>query len=265
MLKLETLFYGGFEKRDESRHDKTVPYYIFAVATEGRYELFAGEEYADCAEGEAFFTAPNVPLRIFHRLNPDSGRMRVRYLHFRLLDERGLDLFAFRRVPLRIGRETAERIDRHVAELCRLPKEKGTPEKIREMREAFAAVSILETLFDPADPNLPDFPPWLLDCLERIARAKGVPVAPAELYRRAGLSRSGFYRKFREFTGMSPAQYLLHARIGYAAGLLVRRPELSVKEISALCGWRNPYHFGGAFRKVMNASPGYYRTHPFGG
>ena len=159
MLKLETLFCGEFEKRDASRHDKTVPYYIFAIALEGRYELFAGEEYADCAEGEAFFTAPNVPLRIFHHLNPDSGRMHVRYLHFRLVDERGLDLFAFRKVPLRIDRETAERIDRHVAELCRLPKEKGTVERIREMREAFAAISILETLLPPPTRAFPSSRP----------------------------------------------------------------------------------------------------------
>jgi len=61
---------------------------------------------------------------------------------------------------------------------------------------------------------------------------------------------------------LDPADPKLH---DFPPWLLVCRPELSVKEISALCGWRTPYHFGRAFRKVMNASPGYYRTHPFGG
>ncbi len=263
MLTIETLTYKAFETRHVHRHDKTVPYYVFARALEGRYELHAGSNYADCQEGEAFFTAPNIPLRIQHHMNPGSGKMRVRYLHFTLADEHGLDPFAFRKPQLRIDCETAEKIDSHIRELCRLPQVKNTREKLQEAQNAFAAIAMLENLLAPVDSIHRNLPPELLKCLEKIAHAKGLPVALEKLWHETGQSRSVFFNKFREYTGTSPSNYILHARINYAARLLLRHPELSVKELAATCGWQNPYHFSRAFRKIMGTPPGEYRAHSY--
>ena len=74
-------------------HCKTIPFYIFAQAFEGHYEIDADGEFAVCEEGGAFFVPPNVPLKIWHYVNPRSGVMRVRFVHFIPEDARGMDPF----------------------------------------------------------------------------------------------------------------------------------------------------------------------------
>ena len=76
-------------------HCKTIPYYIFAQAFEGHYEIDANGEFAVCEEGGAFFVPPDTPLKIWHYVNKKSGIMRVRFVHFIPEDAQRLDPFFF--------------------------------------------------------------------------------------------------------------------------------------------------------------------------
>jgi AraC-like DNA-binding protein len=59
---------------------------------------------------------------------------------------------------------------------------------------------------------------------------------------------------FKEHTGMSPYQYLLHMKIQKAKELLVKG-EMTVKEISYKLAFDNPYYFSRLFKKKTGVSP----------
>lgn len=75
----------------------------------------------------------------------------------------------------------------------------------------------------------------------------------------ASVSRSTLYRQFMTALGQSPKRYLDTFRIRRAC-LLLTETELSVSAISNSVGFQSPLYFSKAFRKMMNLSPGEYRS-----
>jgi AraC family transcriptional regulator len=61
-------------------------------------------------------------------------------------------------------------------------------------------------------------------------------------------------RLFRVSVGHSPLETVRLTRLEYAAGLLTRS-NYTVSEISALCGFANPFHFSRAFKRVYGLAP----------
>lgn len=73
------------------------------------------------------------------------------------------------------------------------------------------------------------------------------------------LSRFHFSRIFKTTTGQSPYQFLLERRIRRSADLL-RTSNLSVADVSLMCGFRSVPQFEEAFRRVMGVRPIKYRA-----
>lgn len=69
-----------------------------------------------------------------------------------------------------------------------------------------------------------------------------------------GLSVSQFYRVFKTFTGMSPHDYVLQARINKAKDFLLYS-NLSVSKIADITGFSNQNYFGRMFKKYTGVSP----------
>ena len=67
---------------------------------------------------------------------------------------------------------------------------------------------------------------------------------------------SQFYlvRKFKEYTGMTINQYIVHLRVGEAKQLLIHT-DLSIKEIALCCGYSNLQYFYATFRKHAMCTP----------
>ncbi len=61
------------------------------------------------------------------------------------------------------------------------------------------------------------------------------------------LSVSRFNYVFKEQTGMPPTKYILRLRMASAAELLTST-DLSVKQISHMCGYNDPHFFSKVFR-----------------
>lgn len=80
-----------------------------------------------------------------------------------------------------------------------------------------------------------------------------------------GISASHIANLFRRATGRSVHRALLDIRFRRAESLL-RRGDLSIKEVSALTGWSNQLYFSAAFRKRYGIPPsafaGQGRLHP---
>jgi AraC-like DNA-binding protein len=81
-----------------------------------------------------------------------------------------------------------------------------------------------------------------------------------EMIREFDVSRTHFFRVFKEQTGQSPYKYHLQLTIRRAAEMLRDSP-MSVKQIAMTLGFRNPYHFSKMFKLKTGSSPRDYRQH----
>jgi AraC family transcriptional regulator len=79
-----------------------------------------------------------------------------------------------------------------------------------------------------------------------------------ELADAAGLSITHFSQMFRESTGQSPHQFVLHRRVERAKEML-RAGEVRVLDVAVACGFKSQQHFARVFRSVCGASPTQYR------
>ena len=77
----------------------------------------------------------------------------------------------------------------------------------------------------------------------------------ARLAREVGQSRSAFAAAFTETLGQTPLAYLTSWRMTVAARLL-RETTLGIAAVAHRVGYRNPYAFATAFRRVTGAPPG---------
>jgi AraC family transcriptional regulator len=80
----------------------------------------------------------------------------------------------------------------------------------------------------------------------------------AEIATACDMSRGHFIRLFREATGVTPHQWLIQARINKACDLL-RRPDLTIAEVGAMCGFSDQSHFTRVFATAVGVPPGTWR------
>jgi AraC family transcriptional regulator len=78
------------------------------------------------------------------------------------------------------------------------------------------------------------------------------------LAREAGMSVSHFIRGFRQSTGKSPHQFLLHRRVEKARALM-RDPRMSLTEVAIASGFADQHHLARVFRRITNVTPSIYR------
>jgi AraC family transcriptional regulator len=79
-----------------------------------------------------------------------------------------------------------------------------------------------------------------------------------ELAREAGLSTSHFVRSFRQSTGRTPYQFLLHRRVKRAQNLM-RDRRVSLTEVALASGFADQHHLARIFRRVTGITPSDYR------
>lgn len=73
------------------------------------------------------------------------------------------------------------------------------------------------------------------------------------------VSVSGFIHRFRQYTRMTPMQYILSLRLANAQSLL-DTTDYTVTQIAALVGYENPLYFSRLFKKHLGMSPQTYRN-----
>lgn len=79
-----------------------------------------------------------------------------------------------------------------------------------------------------------------------------------DIAKETGMSYSWFRKKFREYTGISPARYILGLRIQEACRLLVESP-FSIKEIAWKLNFDDSSYFSSMFLREVGMSPKEYR------
>lgn len=100
--------------------------------------------------------------------------------------------------------------------------------------------------------------PPIREALGLIHRSPERPWTAAELADLVGMSRSGFFGRFRDSVGQTPAQYLTRWRIHLATRYLGEEG-LSVSAVAHRVGYATEAAFSNAFKRVMGVRPGAYR------
>ena len=72
------------------------------------------------------------------------------------------------------------------------------------------------------------------------------------------MSVSWFIQNFKEYTGLTPTQYILSLRISNAQNLL-ESTSYNVTEIADIVGYDNPLYFSRLFKKQCGISPSDFR------
>ena len=81
----------------------------------------------------------------------------------------------------------------------------------------------------------------------------------SDLAARAGFAPNSFIRRFREVTGNTPHQYLLHLRYTFAARLL-ESTGLGIDAVAAEIGVKDRFHFSRTFKRLYGSPPAAYRA-----
>ena len=104
------------------------------------------------------------------------------------------------------------------------------------------------------------------DILRQIERAKclllegvGQPVNVEDLAAGLGVGYSLFRRAFREYTGLSPAQYHLELRLNLASELL-RSTTIPIAAVGERAGFESPHYFSRIFKMKAGRSPREHRA-----
>ena len=101
-------------------------------------------------------------------------------------------------------------------------------------------------------------PQWFVETLDYIENHYGSDITVESLASRTFMSESYFYKVFREYTGLSPYQYLTKVRINHAQTLL-NTTDLQVKFISGTVGFNSVNHFITHFKRITGVTPSEYR------
>lgn len=83
-------------------------------------------------------------------------------------------------------------------------------------------------------------------------------VTPETVAKMSGMGYSNFRRQFKEYTGFSPAKYIMDVRMNKTKEALTNT-ELSVREIASIAGFDNYEYFFTAFKKNVGMTPSEYR------
>ncbi|HEU4553428.1 MAG TPA: helix-turn-helix domain-containing protein [Chitinophaga sp.] len=84
-------------------------------------------------------------------------------------------------------------------------------------------------------------------------------ISIAQLSRIACMSRTNFFKAFKSYLGLSPADYIVRERINLAKQLL-HDPGMSIAETAYQSGFNNIPYFIRQFRKQEQLTPGSYRA-----
>lgn len=97
-------------------------------------------------------------------------------------------------------------------------------------------------------------PAWLDQVRDHVAESLDRRLTMEELASVAGMSRSQFYRCFREVAGQPPHQWVMCARIQHAQRLLSEGALLS--QVAHDTGFADQAHFSRCFRRATGLPPG---------
>lgn len=215
----------------------------------GKMELNATRY--DMGPGTFFLFTPGSR---FHATQDPSRRILVFWVHFSILDSRGLMI-----PPPQLNLPSHGRILRD-ADLFRSMAQKC--EAVYRRADALGAVQsrlLLEQMLLHLWEETIHPVPSILDSriheiVSAIQRDPSMKWSLNDLARKLNMSRSLFTRHFRRITKVSPVHFMIQARLNRAAQL-IRESDISLTEVANMLGYNDLYFFSRQFKKFMGHPP----------
>jgi two-component system response regulator YesN len=85
------------------------------------------------------------------------------------------------------------------------------------------------------------------------------PITLQGICEQIGVSQPYLSRLFRKSKDMSFIEYCNHIRINEAKRLMVEHPEMLLKDVALIVGYKDPYYFSRIFKAVTGTAPSEYR------
>ncbi len=101
-------------------------------------------------------------------------------------------------------------------------------------------------------------PSILRRCIEFMEAHLEGDVRLSELAGETGISASHLVRSFRQSTGQTPYQFVLHRRVERAQTLM-RDHYASLTEVALASGFADQHHLARVFRRITGLTPSSYR------
>ena len=225
--------------------------YEFVWIERGNCVWESGDSSVACPPGTVMLCQPGLRDRFLWDRDKST---RHGYIHFEILETMGELLPLFRRCQ---GGDVLRPLLRQAVWLCGQGNSRTDELAVDALRQALSwyingffmhsgAVSL-----DAQHPVLTRSLGVLRECWAQDRRQL---VKVADWADRAGVSRGHLARVCREQLNVTPGELLRLLRLEYGLELL-RRGDLKVQTISAICGFANPYHFSRSCKQAYGLSP----------
>ena len=101
--------------------------------------------------------------------------------------------------------------------------------------------------------------PIIEQAISSIKRSFQKDIHLNEICEESGLSYVQFLRRFKEYLGLTPTEYIIALRLQKAKDMLTNT-DLQIKQIAYCCGFENEYYFSNFFKKYTALSPSSFRN-----
>lgn len=229
-------------------HQKILPCLSVVQSTHGFYDIAIDNSPTQTtAEGGAFI-APSDKLQKIRHHNGKGGRMAAQWVYLTVNINRAYkaeDIFEF---PSVLPQEYNERLRGCISQIL---NEKNL------CRRYSAAYEIMDMLISVAK-SKPE-PDSMKTRLRQYAEKHyGDKVNAEDLAAAVHCSVAQVFRLTHKYFGMTPANYMNHVRLQYAANMM-DSTEKSITEISGECGFSDVSYFSKQFKRLYGISPAKYR------
>lgn len=99
---------------------------------------------------------------------------------------------------------------------------------------------------------------YIQQIIEEIHKSNYNPLMIKDYAKQCNMSVCWFINSFKQFTGMTPQQYIIQMKVNKAKGLLMET-QLNIGEIADLLGFQNAFYFSRVFKKATGVSPKEWR------
>ena len=231
-------------------HVKTLPYLSIVQAVEGSYDIALGEgETYNTGKGGFFIAPADVRQTILHHPNPETDRMKARWILMSVLlngECRLEDAYAF---PTTISEEYKAEMNALFDQVF------NSVNAFDEYAGYYAIARLLSQIARPNDqPTAPD----LQVVMAYIRHHYHEKLTVKRLATLMHLSPSQFHTVFKKSIGTTPITYLINYRLSQAPAQLLNTKK-SVAEIARSVGVADLAYFNKLFRKAYQISPTEYR------
>ena len=227
-----------------SWHSRPLPDHLLWCVLDGIGRLSLDGRHDDLAPGSCVVFAPgNAPVAE----HDPHRRLLVFGLHF---DTDDPDVV----LPGRLVQMRDQVLLNALARRCETSYRRGDPLGVRQ--GLLCLEQILGLIREDALVGAPSPTDAALDEITReIRQDPSHRWTVAELADRAALSRAQFTRRFVAHTGLSPARYLIDARIERARQMLTET-NMSVTQVAATLGYADVAYFSRQYKRHTGRSPG---------